>query len=165
MKETKAKVIKGKRFEFTELSPRRALPIYTFLMSLIGKTAAGAAGSIKNFGEVKGVADLFNNANVDLGQLAMALAGALETIDENPKLEQHVDTLLDCVICEGSPLSLDSPVFQCKMSLVTEVTMASIEVNFSDFFEGSGGVAGIMKKAMSSQDTQSDTPTSVKKTG
>lgn len=165
MKAEVRKVIDGKTFVITEMSPRRAFPVYTWLMSLIGKTAGGAAGAIKNFKDVKGLEDLFNNANVDLGKLANSLAQSIQSIDDNPKVEAHVDALLSCAVCDGAECSLDSVVFQGKMILVTKVVVESMKVNFSDFFEGSGGVGGIMSKAMTSQDTMSDTQTSEMKTG
>ncbi len=166
MKDESIRIVLGEKFRITQMSARRALPIYTWLASLIGKTVGGAAGSIKNFKEITGIKAFLDSSNVDLGKLVAALGDSITTIHENPKIETYVDELLDCVLYGAQPLNLDNPLFQGKMKLLTMVVVESIKVNFPDFLEGSGGLGAILEKAKtSSQDTTSESLTSQRKTG
>jgi len=154
MKTSKTEKINNKTFEFTQLSPRSALPIYTFLMPLIGRTITGIGSSIKNFDDLKGIQDLLNQGNVNLKTLGDSICEALEKIEDNPKIEQYIDTLLSSVIHNGSVLNLDSLVFQGNFLLLNKVIIKAVEVNFSDFFEGNGGLGGLIQKSRP-LDTQS----------
>jgi len=156
MRKTNTEIIDELKFEFTQLSSRKALPIYTFLGSLVAKTAGKAAGAIKDFEAVNGLQDFLDSTNVDISQIIGALAESIATIDENPKLESYIDTLLDSVICEGKSLNLDSLVFDGKMKLLTKVVIASVKFNFSDFFGEKGEIGEVMRKATSLRDTNQE---------
>lgn len=137
MKGSTIQVIDQHRYEFTELGPREAFPIYLWLVALVGATGKDAAGAIKSWKDIRGIADLFNAANVDMAKMIGALGQALGRLND-PVIVGHVDVLLGAVLLKGTPLSLDHVNFQGKMVHLTKVLIQSVKVNFSEVFHSSG---------------------------
>jgi hypothetical protein len=125
------------KYLFTQLDPRRAARVYVWLLGIIGGTVGGAVGSLKGG---KGIMD----ADVDLASLGKALEGAFLKLDDDKTFE-NIDTLLSCVLFGGENMSLDHLNFQGGMLHLTKVVKKSVEVNFSDFLEGSSGLVGRVK--------------------
>lgn len=132
-------IIDGKKYLFTQLDPRRAAKVYMFLTSKIGGTLGKAIGSLKGG---KGLLD----ADIDMGGLGMALDSLFSSLDDDRTIE-HIDTLLSCVLYGADKMSLDHLNFQGQMLHMTMVLKKSLEVNFSDFLDGSRGL-GAKVKAM-----------------
>lgn len=133
--------IDGKKYLFTQLDPRRAARVYAFLLNKFGGTLGKALGSVKGG---KGLLD----ADVDMKQLGEAVEHLFSSFDDDSTI-QHMDTLLSCIIFNGERMNLDHLNFQGKMLHMSKVLKKSLEVNFSDFLEGSSGIAAKLKAMFS----------------
>ena len=136
-RERLTRTIDRKDYTILQLPPPKALPIYTWLVGVLGKAAPDIAGSLENAGDLSNIKDIINNGDLNIQKLFKGLGSAVIQFDD-PRTVDHVETLLSEVKLKGKEVKLDSPHFQGKMLHLTKVIIACLEVNFSDFLGGSG---------------------------
>lgn len=134
----KTQVIDGVKYEFTILSPRDSAPTLLWLMGVTGASAGKVIAGVS--GLDKGI-----DAKLDEKAIGSAIEHAFLSLD-SPRTIDHIDKLLSSVMAGGQVMSLDSLQFEGKLLHMLKVVKVSAEVNYSDFFGGLSGVAGLVGK-------------------
>ena len=131
------KKIDGETYVFTYLSPRRSLTLLTEITKLIGP----AIGSMCDNGEIE-------EDKVSMGEAARLLCNNMN--DNN--IQSMINTLLSQVTHEGVGDVLKSfdVIFTGKIKHLFKVILASLEVQYADFFDGKGVVEGLRDLAKDS---------------
>lgn len=146
------------QYTFTQLDPRRAARIYTFLLARFGDSLSTAIGAIKP-GKGAGLAAV-KDGDFDMKGLGSAVGKMLMALDDDIAMA-HIDTLLSSVIGAGGQMSLDHANFQGSMMHLTLVVKKAVEVNYADFLGENSVLVGKLKALFHTiQESQTSTGSS-----
>ena len=139
MRETVKKTIDNQEYEFGQFPATGSLKILTRLAKIVGDPLgmfATAFGSDpkKNFLDQNISGDVINKAVKIL----------VSNLDENEVID-IVKALMSQVLCEGKPIVNFDVHFQGRLGHLFKVIKACIEVQYSDFFEGSLGFLNLSR--------------------
>ena len=131
-KEAVKKEIDDKKYTIGYLNPFVALRLKNKILKMVAPALGGIKGGS------------LQDAEIDI---KMIVDGIVEHLDEN-QIEEIFKTLFSQVLCDGNRLT-DEYVevnYKGELNHLYKVVFAALEVQFGDFFDGNGALAGLKGK-------------------
>ena len=153
---TKKVTIDRMSYEFTQLSPRDSLKVLARLTKLLGAPLGEIINHIPIKVERPTIEDF---KGLKIGNVVTQL---VERLDEDSAIET-IELLFTQVSRNGKSVTLEDIDFQGNLMNLFKCVGHALEVNFSDFFGESVGLADFVRGIAASQ--SETTPISRKKTG
>ncbi len=141
--ETKTFTVGGEEVEyiFTQMVPEVATRVAVRILKIAGLQAGGAIGALQL---KEGGLQASKDMELDMQLLGDAIGKMFTQVNE----DETIDTfkkLLNSVLFNAKPLNMNHPNFQGNTLHLMAVVMEAGRVNFSDFFDASSGVLGVLK--------------------
>ena len=134
------KSIDGRQYTFYQLPPRKSLRLLIRIFKIIGSPLGNAFDNIDPKEK-----DSILDKNFNLGQVVSGLCDRMDVVE----VESIIDELLSQVIQDGTGEVSNhfDEIFSGQIAHLFKVVYASMEAEYSDFFDGKSVLQGFLKRA------------------